>query len=423
MFTVAYLANRFPSPVEPYVSAEIDELRLHGTRVVAGSVRKEDMRSPVNPNWTDAIVCLQPIRLAIAFGALCLIVRRWARVSRFVRRALQEGDESLTRRLKAMLHTWLGAYYAVLLQGRKVDHIHVHHGYFGSWIAMVAASLLRIDFSLTLHGSDLLIHDAYLDTKLDCCKFCVTISEYNRTYILKRFPICDPKKITVSRLGVEADCGQARNLSFLRENWRFFLLGAGRLHAVKNHAFLIQACTQLRAEGLELECAIAGAGPERERLQAQIEHNKMGDRVTLLGHVSRSEMNSLYRRADLFVLTSLSEGIPLVLMEAMAYGALVLAPAITGVPELIIPGKTGFLYQPGNVADFGGRILFLHRLLRLKRHASASRLNWIRHAAGAQVRLNFSRRKNLARFRNEFIKLVAARERSEMSEDTLLQQI
>jgi glycosyltransferase involved in cell wall biosynthesis len=134
-------------------------------------------------------------------------------------------------------------------------------------------------------------------------------------------------------------------------------------------------------------------------------------------------MNSLYRRADLFVLTSLSEGIPLVLMEAMAYGALVLAPAITGVPELIIPGKTGFLYQPGNVADFGGRILFLHRLLRLKRHASASRLNWIRHAAGAQVRLNFSRRKNLARFRNEFLKLVAARERSEMSEDTLLQQI
>ena len=84
------------------------------------------------------------------------------------------------RRLKALLHTWLGAYYAGLLRERGVTHIHAHHGYFGSWIAMTAARLLGVSFSLTLHGSDLLRDGVYLETKLKNCRFCVTISEYNR---------------------------------------------------------------------------------------------------------------------------------------------------------------------------------------------------------------------------------------------------
>lgn len=289
---------------------------------------------------------------------------------------------------------------------------------------MVAASLLDVDFSLTLHGSDLLVHDAYLDTKLKGCKFCITISEYNRRHILNRFPGLDPAKITVSRLGVEAVHDQLSPSSPVRKwNARFFLLGTGRLHAVKNHAFLVQACAQLRSQGLDLECAIAGEGSERERLQTQIEHNQLTDRVTLLGHVCHSEMHSLYRRADLFVLTSISEGLPLVLMEAMACGTIVLAPAITGIPELVIPGKTGFLYAPGDCGDFVRRVLFLQQLLRCRNPSSPSRLNWIRHAGRVQVRRNFNRGDNLARFGGEFLQLVTQKKRSCLDENSLLQQI
>jgi colanic acid/amylovoran biosynthesis glycosyltransferase len=425
MMTIAYLANQFPSPTEPYVGAEIGELRLRGTKVISGSVRRataESMQS--NLYSEDAILCLQAIRPVRFFQTLWLTYRHWGRVSPFFRRALFEGNETPKRRLKASLHTLLGVYYAVLLHQYEVNHIHVHHGYFGSWIAMVAASLLDIDFSLTLHGSDLLIHDAYLDTKLSRCKFCLTISEYNRRYILNRFPVLDPGRVIVSRLGVEAASESALSrILHRRTNNRLFLLGTGRLHAVKNHAFLVQACALLCERGLDIECAIAGAGPERERLQAQIERNQLSDRVTLLGHIHESEMNSLYRRADLFVLTSLSEGIPLVLMEAMACGTLVLAPAITGIPELVIPGKTGFLYQPGNLEEFGGRILFLQRLLRSKKPSSANRVNWIRHAGRVQVRRNFNRGENLARFGNAFLELARPRKRSCLNEDSLLQQI
>ncbi|MFZ0772307.1 MAG: glycosyltransferase [Candidatus Sulfotelmatobacter sp.] len=410
MLTVAYLANQFPAAVEPYVGEEIQELRWRGAEVIPGSARRagtapsESAGSAFGPE----ILFLQPVRVLTLLQALGFAARRWNRISGLLRRLLLRGKETPKLRLKALLHTWLGAYYAVLLRERGVDHIHVHHGYFGSWIGMVAARLLGVRFSLTLHGSDLLLHGAYLDTKLDNCRFCVTISEYNRRYILNHFPGLDPRKITVSRMGVDAP-SPAKFSAWVSDGTpdNFTLLAVGRLHAVKDHAFLIHACARLRDCGLDFECVIAGEGPERPSLERLIRENRLPDRLTLLGHVARQQMDSLYRRADVVVLTSRSEGIPLVLMEAMARGGIVLAPAITGIPELVIPGKTGFLYQPGELEDFVRRILFLETLMRNKDQPAVNRLDWVRHAARVQVLNNFNREKNLIHFGDLFLQRIA----------------
>jgi hypothetical protein len=197
VLTVAYLANQFPVAVEPYVGEEIRELRRRGVQVIAGSVRRREAGPSGNAS-TDLqpeILCLQPVRVLILLRALGLVIRRWGKIADLVARVLLRGKESPKRRLKALLHTGLGAYYAVLLEGRGVKHVHVHHGYFGSWIGMVAARLLGVSFSVTLHGSDLLLKRAYLDTKLKNCRFCVTISEYNRRYILEHFPAIEASKI------------------------------------------------------------------------------------------------------------------------------------------------------------------------------------------------------------------------------------
>ncbi len=341
-------------------------------------------------------------------------------------RVLLRGKESPPRRLKALLHTWLGAYYAVKLQEREVDHIHVHHGYFGSWIAMVAARLLGVNFSVTLHGSDLLLNGAYLDAKLRHCRFCVTISEYNRRHILQHYPEVDPRKIIVSRLGVELPERAEPPPRVVRDT--LTLLAVGRLHAVKDHAFLIRACARLRDCGLDFRCEIAGVGPERKLLQQLIHDHRLQDRLTLLGGIPRSQMDSLYRNSDLVVLTSRSEGIPLVLMEAMARSRLVLAPAITGIPELVIPGKTGFLYAPGAMEDLVNRIAFIEELMRDEDRHAVSRLDWIRHAARVQVLHNFNRRKNLTDFCERFLQRIELHEfRSDdwsaPHESVVLQQI
>ena len=410
MLTVAYLANQFPAAVEPYVGEEIQELRQRRTQVIPGSVRRPNaaQRGSAGAVSEPEILRLQPLRVLTLLRALGLALRRWERIADLVTRVLLRGKESPKRRLKNLLHTWLGAYYAMQLQERGVDHVHVHHGYFGSWIGMVAARLLGMSFSLTLHGSDLLLHGAYLDTKLKNCRFCVTISEYNRRYILEHFPAVDPGKIIVSRLGVDAP--ERADSPRRGARCTFTLLAVGRLHAVKDHAFLVRACARLRNHGLDFESVIAGEGPERQHLELLIRENQLQDRLTLLGHVARKQMDSLYRRADVVVLTSRSEGIPLVLMEAMARGKIVLAPAITGIPELVIPGKTGFLYAPGALEDLVARILFLHILMRSEDRYAVSRLDWIRHAARLQVLHNFNRSKNLTQFGDRFLQLIATQD-------------
>jgi colanic acid/amylovoran biosynthesis glycosyltransferase len=410
VLTIAYLANRFPAAVEPYVAEEIEELRRRGVEVIQGSVQTPESSLHVLPSADSGTetLCLQPVRVLILLRALVLMAGRWKRIASLVARVLLKGNESPKRRLKALLHTWLGAYYAVLLQKRGVDHIHVHHAYFGSWIAMVAARLLGVSFSLTLHGSDLLLHAAYLDSKLKHCKFCVTVSEYNRRFILEHFPGIDPGKIVVSRLGVEVPSYQESRASETRAvHHTFSLLAVGRLHAVKDHAFLLQACARLHDRGLDFECAIAGEGPERQRLESLIRKKRLGERVTLLGYVSSHQMGALYRRTDVVVLTSRSEGLPLVLMEAMARGKIVLAPIITGIPEIVIVGKTGFLYAPGSLEDFVEKLLFLQRLIFSEDRLAIGDLDWIRYAAKVQVLQNFSRVKQLSNFADRFLERIA----------------
>jgi colanic acid/amylovoran biosynthesis glycosyltransferase len=428
MLTVAYLANQFPSSVEPYVTEEILELRRRGVRVIAGSVRK--------PRTFSAARCvpevaLQPLSAITLLQAMGLLVRRWGRIRPLIVRIIFRGREGPWQRVKALAHTCLGAAYAVLLERRGVGHIHVHHGYFGSWIAMVAARLLGVGFSVTLHGSDLLLHGVYLDAKLENCDFCLTVSEYNRRYILERYPEVDAEKVVVARLGVDGSERTMLPVRRVKTSESFQILAVGRLHAVKDHAFLVRACARLQDLDVPFECSIAGDGPERRNLERLIRECCLGGRVSLLGSVAREKMVSHYDRADVVVLTSRSEGIPLVLMEAMARGRIVLAPEITGIPELVTSGQTGFLYQSGSLDAFVARLLFVRSLLQARsnpdRHPdipqAARQLDWIRHAAQVQVRHNFNRNKNLESFGDLFLDRVAPQTGSIAHENLVLQQI
>jgi glycosyltransferase involved in cell wall biosynthesis len=214
-------------------------------------------------------------------------------------------------------------------------------------------------------------------------------------------------------------------------NEQFSLVSVGRLCAVKNHAFLVAACAQLRDRGVKFKCSIAGEGPERRRLERLIRKWGLELQVSLSGHVPHSEIDSLYDGCDVVVLTSHSEGIPLVLMEAMGRGKIVLAPAITGIPELVVPGQTGFLYQPGSLDGFVNCLLHIHSLIQARNHPhlhprlifAARQLDWMRHAARAQILHNFNRKKNLEAFAENFIPRIAAQTESHTHENFVLQQI
>jgi glycosyltransferase involved in cell wall biosynthesis len=235
----------------------------------------------------------------------------------------------------------------------------------------------------------------------------------------------------VARLGVEVTESAAFSSSCPKTDDTLTLLAVGRLHSVKDHAFLVKACSHLLSRNVKFQCAIAGDGPERRNMKALIRELGLEMRITLLGQVAREDMASYYDEADVVVLTSRSEGVPLVLMEAMARGRIVLAPAITGIPELVIAGKTGFLYESGSLDDFVSRLLFIRTLLQapatpeLRPYvlSAARQLSAIREAAREQVFLHFNRSKNLESFGDVFLRRIASQTESIRHEDFVLQQI
>ncbi|HUM04972.1 MAG TPA: glycosyltransferase [Terriglobales bacterium] len=414
MTAVAYIANEFPSPLEPYVMDEVRELRQRGVRVICCSgkrVAPNALRESERVFWDDTHF-LQPLsddRLGQAFGRLASDREiLW----QLLKPVLRELPVAPGRRLRSLGHTVLGSALADELVSLGVDHIHAHHGYFASWMALVAARLLGIGFSFTLHGSDLLVRGDLLAAKLMACRFCVTVSDFNRRYILDTYPSIPPSKILVQRLGVDRVASTPRVLPISRQK-RFCLLAVGRLHRVKNYSFLIQACAALRDEGVDFLCWVAGEGPERATLDRQIRELRLQDRILLLGQVPRDELAGYYFHADLVVMTSRSEGLPVVLMEAMAHGRLVLAPAITGIPELVENRLTGFLYQPGSLTSF---VTTAQWILDHKSH-----LGEVEAAAAEFVAQFYDRRRNLQRFADQFLKRVGHPESSYAN--SLLQQV
>lgn len=387
---IAYLANSFPTAVEPYVVDEIKELRRHGIEVVPCSIRRTLPSGDVTfDSLRDETLCLQTFGLPLLIDGLRFAFQRPRQLWPFLRRILFTRQESAARRIRALVHTWLGACYAALLANRAIEHIHVHHGYFGSWVAMVAAHLLGIRFSMTLHGSDLLVDPAYLDIKLERCCFCTTVSEFNRWHILHHYPRVSAEKIYVNRMGVNCEV-DSRDFAPQQDSNALQILCVGRLHPVKDHGFLIRSCFWLKSRGLAFKCTIAGDGPEWGKLERLIFALGLGDEVRLVGHVPHSEIGRYYEAADLVVLTSRSEGIPLTLMEAMVREKIVLAPAITGIPELVVDGKTGLLYRPGSLHDFVAQVELVQK--------AGPVLGSLRRAARAHVVRKFNQEKNLTVF-------------------------
>jgi glycosyltransferase involved in cell wall biosynthesis len=428
---IAYLANSYPEPLEAYVGEEIDALRKRGAGVLACAMRRPEDRgrqdvapaaSPAQWTWESELAGARyvfPLRFNYCLRASLWFALHLFTIRDFLWRAVH-GPEPVSHKLRALAHTWLGVYLARKLRRERIDHIHVHHGYYAAWVGMVAARILNAGFSLTLHGSDLLVRPRYLDLKLKNCRFCITVSEFNREFIRENYPSVNAQKVLVQPLGVDPLEWRPRPEAGRAEEFR--LLTVGRLHPVKNQSFLLLACRALKSAGVRFQCLIAGGGPEQQRLQDLIGELDLRSEVTLLGHIPRERLPELYADAHAVVLTSHSEGVPVTLMEAMAMERLVIAPAITGIPELVVPGQTGFLYQRNSLDDLVARLRFLAE--------RRSRLGAIRSSARRHIEQHFNRQANLASYATQFLGHVnrAAQRPADLieveaHEDPVLQQI
>lgn len=212
-------------------------------------------------------------------------------------------------------------------------HLHAHFTYGGAAVALWAHRLAGTPYSLTLHGADLIYDNPPdLAERLAGAEAIVSISRFNIDYLAQHFPQVRPKYLEVIRMGVPPLASpppRPPRTATLR------ILTVGRLSVHKAQHDLISACAHLRDQGLDFVCDIVGGGELHDALAAQIAELGLAAQVRLCGPRFHDEVLALYGQYDLFVLSSITEGQPVVLMEAMRAGIPVVATAISAIPELV----------------------------------------------------------------------------------------
>ena len=190
--------------------------------------------------------------------------------------------------------------------------------------------------------------------------FVVCISDFARSQLMALVPEQHWSKISHRPLRGRPGCLRHPRERRPRQT-RLEILSVGRLVAVKGQALVIEAVSTLSSRGLDARATIVGAGPTRDRLEALAAELGVGDRVAFTGAVGQDRIRELYAAADVFCLPSFAEGVPVVLMEAMAMELPVVTSRIMGIPELVEDGVSGLLIAPGDVAGLDAA---LERLAR-----------------------------------------------------------
>ena len=256
---------------------------------------------------------------------------------------------SLRDRLMTVLHFLEGVYAAHLLRGQEVDHLHAHFADRAATVTLVASRMLRIPYSLAIHaGGDIYVHPVLLPAKVAEARFIISCTRYNVDY-LKQQGIPGLDKALVIHHGLDFEHYPAAI-----QQPTPILLAVGQLVEKKGFEYLIRACQQLRDEGREFVCRLIGPGPEGPRLQALVDQLDLHDRVTLCGAMPHDDVIAEYGQATVFVLPCIRgkdgdlDGIPNVLLEAMAARVPVVSTPVSAIPELVQDEVNGLLVPPND---------------------------------------------------------------------------
>jgi glycosyltransferase involved in cell wall biosynthesis len=226
-------------------------------------------------------------------------------------------------------------------------HLHVHLASQAASVGLFTRCVFGVGYSLTVHGPDEFydVQGQYLVEKIAAADFVVCISSYTRSQLMKLSPYADWSKFFVARLGVDVSV-----FSSMDRNPPdcFEILCVGRLVPAKGQHLLIAAIERLTLEGRRVQLRLVGDGPDEASLRTQAARILHPECVVFEGAVNQDRIRSLYAAAHVFCLPSFAEGLPVVLMEAMAMGIPCVSTSIAGIPELIRNEMDGLLVAAGD---------------------------------------------------------------------------
>jgi colanic acid/amylovoran biosynthesis glycosyltransferase len=239
------------------------------------------------------------------------------------------------------------------MRGLKLSHLHTHYS---STVALLVHKTFGVEISISFHGPDEFNDPAgfWIREKVAACSFVRAISHYARSQLMRLSAAADWEKIHVVYMGVDPDAFTAR--PFRPNPSPVEIICVGRLAPVKAQHILIGAMEILVREQFDVFLHVVGGGPDRAILEAEVAARGLGAKVRFHGFTPQDQLEALYRGADIFALPSFAEGVPGVLMEAMAMEIPCVSTSITGIPELIRNGIDGLLVAPSDTEGFAAAI-------------------------------------------------------------------
>lgn len=346
---IAYLTGEYPRATDTFIQREVAALRSLGREVLTCSIRQTGPEHHVGPEQRAEAAKTFHV-LKAAKSPLHLLKCHWrflreqpGRYFSALRLAMMTNPGGFKNTLYQLFYFAEAAVLGAHLKDQGVKHLHNHIAKSSCSVAMLMSEMTGISFSFTLHGPDIFFAPDHwrLDKKIEKARFVACISHFCRSQAMSFSASSDWSKLHIVHCGVDPDRYTGGDAPSGQR-----LLFVGRLAAVKGLPILLQALVDVP----EASLTVIGDGPDRSELQDQARDLGLAQRVDFVGYQSQDEVAEALKKHDIFVLPSFAEGVPVVLMEAMASERPVVTSQIAGVPELVENNVDGVLVPPGDVS-------------------------------------------------------------------------
>jgi colanic acid/amylovoran biosynthesis glycosyltransferase len=347
---IAYLINQYPKVSHSFIRREIQALEALGLKVDRFSIRscKAELVDPQDlVELRKTVVILQQgIFLLLLAFLKCFLKQPIVTLKAFYFTA-QFASKSDTGFIRHFAYLCEACSLLSKFAQCQITHVHTHFGTNSTTVAMLCHMLGGPSFSFTIHGPEEFdrSREIALAEKIRRAKFILAISSFTRSQLFRRCNYSEWNKIKLIRCGLDSsflDLSPAP----IADNCQFVCVG--RLCEQKGQLLLINAAKRLFDLGYSFSLVLVGDGEMRPQIEELVREFGLGDFITITGWVSSQAVNQYIQSSRAFVLPSFAEGLPVVLMEALALERPVISTYVAGIPELVIPGENGWLIPPGS---------------------------------------------------------------------------
>jgi glycosyltransferase involved in cell wall biosynthesis len=348
---VAYIINQYPKVSHIFIRREIHALESRGVEVVRISLRGWDAELVDDEDRLEREQTRYVLRdgaPALLLALMRMLITRPAALLRALRLTWHMSRHAERPLPVHLVYLAEACRIEPWLREAGVEHVHAHFGTNSAEVAMLVHALGGPRWSFTVHGPEEFDKTQLigLAEKIRRCAFVVAISSYGRSQLYRLVEHPNWTKVRVVHCGLEPAfrAVTARPAPLARR-----LVCVGRLCEQKGQLLLVEAAERLAARGIDFELVLVGDGEMRAEIETLIIHHKQQTRVRITGRISSEQLHEEVLAARALVLPSFAEGLPMVIMEAMALKRPIISTFVAGIPELVRPGEHGWLVASGDV--------------------------------------------------------------------------